>query len=408
MSIVTPSPSRRKHKASPPPVFIPDELIAEVLSWMTVKSLMRLRCVCKSWNSLISDPTFVKLHLNRSSQNTYITLVDDDNFLVARIAYFPLFNKSLNSFPPPKDAYFQLKENEYFFQNNKKDNEFYFVVGSCNGLLCLLGHSTDHEYDHEYEYVEKLWFQIWNPATKTVSPRLCFCSSWDDEDSIIQPFSFTFGCDESTNTYKVVEMMKTKVRVFNLRSNTWRYIQYYPMYLNQDSAVYLRGSINWLATQNRSGPYYVRNDITINQFVIISLDLRTETHTQLLPPQGFDKDFDEMPYIEPKLTVLKDCLSFCYDFKQIHYVIWQMKEFEVEDSWIQFLKISYRNLRIPPNGLYHLLPVCVAEKNGTLLLTSRTNGKAILYNLRDDRVEKLISLWWWRSATYVESLVSYF
>ncbi|XP_058761563.1 F-box/kelch-repeat protein At3g23880-like [Vicia villosa] len=303
------------------------------------------------------------------------------------MAFFPLFKKSLNSFTRPMDAYFQLKENEYFFKNNKKDKEFNFVVGSCNGLLCLLGHSIDYEY----EYVVKLWFQIWNPATKTVSPRLCFCSSWDDdysiilddEDSTIEPFSFTFGFDESTTIYKVVEMMKTKVRVFNLRSNAWRYIQYSPMYLNEDSAVYLSGSVYWLATQNRSGPYYVSNDIITNkQFVIISLDLRTETHTQLLPPQGFDKDFDEMPYIEPKLSVLNDCLSFCYDFKQIHYVIWQMKEFEVEDSWIQFLKISYHNLRIPLNGLYHLLPVCVSEKNAADAVADIANAVIALVAMR--------------------------
>ncbi|KAL5057553.1 hypothetical protein RYX36_029157 [Vicia faba] len=399
MSLFTPSPLRRKHKVSPPSVFIPDELIAEVLSCLTVKQLLRLRCVCKSWNSLISDPTFVKLHLNRSSQNSYITLVDDDDFMVAYIAFFPLFEKSLNYFTLPKDPYFQMKDNEYFFRNN----ELHFVVGSCNGLLCLLGHSIVDEY------IEKIWFQIWNPATKTISQRLCFCSSWHDEDSIIDPFSFTFGWDESTNTYKVVELKSTKVRVFSLRDNTWRYIQYPHGYLSEDSAVYLSGRVNWLAIQYHSGSYYDSNDITIKQFVIISIDLGTETHTQLLPPKGFDKDFDEMPFIEPRLSVLNDCLCFSYDFKQVYYVIWQMKEFGVEDSWIQFLKINYHNLQM--DYLFDggsLLPECVLEKNGTLLLTSRPSGKAIFYNLRDNRVEKIISLWWWISVSYVESLVSYF
>ncbi|KAI5440947.1 hypothetical protein KIW84_010424, partial [Lathyrus oleraceus] len=60
---------------SPSPITaVPDELIAEVLSLLTVKSLLRLKCVSKSWNSLISDPFFVKIHSHKSSQNTNLTL----------------------------------------------------------------------------------------------------------------------------------------------------------------------------------------------------------------------------------------------------------------------------------------------------------------------------------------------
>ncbi|KAG4979322.1 hypothetical protein JHK84_032900 [Glycine max] len=46
----------------------------EILSWVPVMVMMRLRCVSKSWNSLIFNPTFIKLHLERSSRNTDILL----------------------------------------------------------------------------------------------------------------------------------------------------------------------------------------------------------------------------------------------------------------------------------------------------------------------------------------------
>jgi hypothetical protein len=53
-----------------------NELISEVLSFLNVKSLVGLRCVSKSWKTLISDPTFVKLHLKRSSaRNPLFTLI---------------------------------------------------------------------------------------------------------------------------------------------------------------------------------------------------------------------------------------------------------------------------------------------------------------------------------------------
>ena len=66
------SMSRRKindrpsHEPDAPlPITLPDELITEVLSFLDVKSLMRFKCLSKSWNSLTSDPFFVELHLNK-------------------------------------------------------------------------------------------------------------------------------------------------------------------------------------------------------------------------------------------------------------------------------------------------------------------------------------------------------
>ncbi|KAI5428565.1 hypothetical protein KIW84_033528, partial [Lathyrus oleraceus] len=49
---------------------------AEILSFLDVKSIMRFRCVCKFWNTLIFDPTFVNLHLKKSAkQNPHFLLI---------------------------------------------------------------------------------------------------------------------------------------------------------------------------------------------------------------------------------------------------------------------------------------------------------------------------------------------
>ncbi|RZB41108.1 hypothetical protein D0Y65_055380 [Glycine soja] len=44
-----------------------DELIEEILSRLPVKPLIQFKCVCKGWNSLMSDPYFIKLHLSKSA-----------------------------------------------------------------------------------------------------------------------------------------------------------------------------------------------------------------------------------------------------------------------------------------------------------------------------------------------------
>ncbi|XP_058765236.1 F-box/kelch-repeat protein At3g23880-like [Vicia villosa] len=218
MSLLPPSHS---------PVFLPDELIAEVLSWIAVKPLLRLRCVSKSWKSLISDPTFVKLHLHRSSQNSdskfvYTHDVYNTGHRSVSFTITSLFENPLINFP--NDTY------------DLNDKDFHHVVGSCNGLLCLFGSSRVNGN------IEK-WFRFWNPATWAISPRLgSFC---DDDPGI--PFNFTFGCDKSNNTYKVVAFKSTKVRVFSLQDNTWRNIQNPPevSYCSM-KAVYLSGTVNWL------------------------------------------------------------------------------------------------------------------------------------------------------------------
>ncbi|WVZ13404.1 hypothetical protein V8G54_010970, partial [Vigna mungo] len=58
------SRSRRPTKSS---IFLPDELIEEILSWLPANILLRLKCVSKKWHSLISHPYFLKLHQERSN-----------------------------------------------------------------------------------------------------------------------------------------------------------------------------------------------------------------------------------------------------------------------------------------------------------------------------------------------------
>ncbi|ONI13668.1 hypothetical protein PRUPE_4G236300 [Prunus persica] len=45
------------------------DIILENLSRLPVKLLCRFRCVSKSWRSLMADPDFVKIHLNKAIEN---------------------------------------------------------------------------------------------------------------------------------------------------------------------------------------------------------------------------------------------------------------------------------------------------------------------------------------------------
>ncbi|MCH81608.1 F-box/kelch-repeat protein [Trifolium medium] len=51
---------------SPPLPTLPEDVIPQILCRLPVKLLIQLRCVCKSWNALISDSEFLKKHRRMS------------------------------------------------------------------------------------------------------------------------------------------------------------------------------------------------------------------------------------------------------------------------------------------------------------------------------------------------------
>ncbi|XP_058758216.1 F-box/kelch-repeat protein At3g23880-like [Vicia villosa] len=375
---------RPTHKA---PVYFPSEHVDGVLSFLPVKSVIRFRCVSKTLNSLISDPSFVKLHLNRSAQNEYTSnLYTSGKGIPSPPSHFSRRRESIPiTYKFPEDPSYKLKDTDY-------------IVGFCNGLLCLYGHCLNHD-----DTISETWLRIWNPATRTISEKL------SRSGKVYSPTNLKFGYDNSTNTYKVLYFCpgKKKVRVLTLGNNVWRKIQNFPV--NHDFSldlVDMRGRVVWLAIHNHFLSIYDCKSITIEQFVIISLDLSTETHIQLRPPCGLN----EVPIVVPKLSVLNDCLCFAHDFKQTHFVLWQMKEFGVEESWSQFFKICYQDILedydFNNESNFRLSPLYYSEKDDALFLMNYHKQQAIIYSRRYNRVESKKRLWL-LDRPYVESLVWY-
>lgn len=63
------------HVPSDPRHLLPSEIILfQILPRLPAKSLMRFKCVCKTWSSFIRDPFFVRAHRNmHNSQNNHTT-----------------------------------------------------------------------------------------------------------------------------------------------------------------------------------------------------------------------------------------------------------------------------------------------------------------------------------------------
>jgi len=401
------------------PVRLSYDLISEILSFLDVKSLMQMRCVCKSWKSIISDPKFIKLHLKRSARNPYLAL-SRRNIASSRVIPFPVRRLI------EKNPLILLSDDlSYQFE----DTDCSYAIGSCNGLFCLLGYTF---YSISIPKHVELWFRFSNPVIHTMSKKLGHFTISKElsyflghDLAVKKHYKFAFVYDNSSETYKVVMLMldvvenRTHVQVLSVADNVWKTIPNFPAvplpnrYTGQGGSdgVYLNGRLNWLAIKDRPVSVDGWEDIEAKEFVIVSLDLGTESYTQMMPPSGFDEMSSVKP---PSLCILKDSLCFSHDYRRTEFVIWQMKIIGVEEPWTQLFKISYQNLRTR----YHdfadlencqLLPLHLSIHNETLILANNQEQRAIIYNLRDNTAKRtriIDEIQWFSAKVYVESLVS--
>ncbi|XP_059630424.1 F-box/kelch-repeat protein At3g06240-like [Cornus florida] len=213
-----------------------------ILSTLRVKSLLQLRCVCKSWYSLISDSQFVKTYLDR--------LIACPDLLKQRqhilILTHPILSKRPYAFtlesavaddnvgdivPSAVKLDYMAEIKNYTFSSYTK------VIGSCDGLLCLRIGSTA-------SYV----FNLSTRESKRIPEpdfKFCYWSSF---------YILGFGYDQSVHDYKLVAGAKKRFYVYSLRTDSWKKVQDLPYnHLPKpfSSGILLNGAIHWLFSSKR-------------------------------------------------------------------------------------------------------------------------------------------------------------
>ncbi|XP_060170529.1 F-box protein CPR1-like [Lycium barbarum] len=215
----------------------PLDVFAEILCRLPVKSVVRCKCVSKSWLTLIDSPEFSNLHLNYSLQlktansNLFLILRKVDYYGYGKRCFYSLHFDSLNSrVVTPKELTNPLLSSEYSTK----------VVGSCNVLLLIS--NTVHD------------IALWNPSTGKYK-KLPVLGVGDNPVHV----SFGFGYDVINDDYKVVRIVqfsgskkgsfRSDVKVYSLKSSCWRGVDgqlpYFLRYVDQPG-VYLNGSLHWV------------------------------------------------------------------------------------------------------------------------------------------------------------------
>ncbi|XP_027119956.1 F-box/kelch-repeat protein At3g23880 isoform X1 [Coffea arabica] len=361
---------------------IPDELIFEILSRLPVKSLLRFRCVSKSWLSLISSSEFIKAHLEKSlnehDYNRHKLL-----FISDRIFKNCSLNPALNaSKTPSTETSANIVDNPMRFNRGSLP----YIVGSCNGLVCIKSPRN------------RLYF--WNPATRKSKRLPKFGSKTVHNNWWDSLFCYGFGYDESNEDYKVVGVSfvnvsdvfgtEIRVKVYSLKGNSWRRIQEDFKVGDMDEyGCFANGKLHWVSNRI-PGSDDVRK--------IISFDLASEAFGEVEKPEqwmGFSSDWN--------LHVLDGHLSLSYDQGSNLVDVWVMEKDGANESWAKVLSIL--NLS-QPSGEIFLKPVFLS-KEGEILF--KYGPVIALYSTKDNaynypRVTNLGDLA--QVEVYVESLLS--
>jgi len=359
---------------------LPWELVIGILLMLPVKSLVRFKCVCKSWLSLLSDPHFAISHFQRLTASSSRLLFIAPPALEIRSIDF---NASLH------DDSASSTLNLNFLPPSTYHNVQ--LIGSCRGFLLL-------------NCCQSLW--VWNPSTG-VHRKL---SSTPIESNLMQAMFFTFlygfGYDPSTDDYLVVKASHnpmslgsatTRVEFLSLRTNVWRDVEATHLsYMNSSKGIkgiregsLLNGAIHWLA--------FCCNG---SMDVIVVFDLTERSFSEILLPVEF-LDYESNCC---DLAVLGDLLSICFGEWDHSVEIWVMEEYRVQSSWTKTIIVSAENI---PAAMY-FFPICYT-KDGHIFGTDGWTGLA-KYNGKGQLQEhRSYSQGSYRSqvAVYTESLLSF-
>ena len=354
---------------------LPFDLLSEILCRLPVKLLVQLRCLCKFFNSLISDPEFTKKHLHLSTTRHHLILSSkNDKSRELRLFDFPISSVFSSSI---------VTQTQLNLPISLKTNGYgkHLAVCSCDGILCISSTSVDHRYAI-----------LWNPSIrkfKILPPQEDY--RWK---RVFDSF-YSFGYDHFIHNYKVIVIYlcitsKTnEVRVHTLGTDNWRRMHDFPFCgLIRGSGIFVSGTVNWFAFDV---PNNCRREI-------VSFDLEKESFKILSQP-NLEKD-------SWNLGVLKDCLCI-FSHNDIFVDVWIMKEYGNKESWTKLYNISYMGVPISHaygNVLY------ISEDNQMLvdLMREGNKRKIVLYNskngilnFREIEIGHLMS-----PNVYIESLVS--
>nr|XP_023876158.1 F-box/kelch-repeat protein At3g23880-like [Quercus suber]XP_023876165.1 F-box/kelch-repeat protein At3g23880-like [Quercus suber]XP_023876171.1 F-box/kelch-repeat protein At3g23880-like [Quercus suber] len=314
---------------------LPDEIVLEILARLPVKSLLRFRCVCKTWYSYITNPNFISTHLLCYNNH-------DGGYVI----YMPRTAVHRAYFHRPHSQICTLAFDRTFETISEFRIPFTFqsgyasLVGSCNGILCFTDFITPKSND----------VYLWNPSIRKFKrlPNTCL------NQTQVLNVAHGFGYDSLNNDYKVARFSWTgikwipppEVEVYSLSSDSWKRVELgisrRPNVISYGfngilAFPFVSGHLHWMIEMIEEGGGQERRYTSM----ILSFDVNSEKLKELPVP-------DEGGCIAKYLTSYKEKLALikfghgAQPFSKL-CSIWVMREYGVLDSWNKLFVLPIEN-----------------------------------------------------------------
>ncbi|XP_068303169.1 F-box/kelch-repeat protein At3g23880-like [Pyrus communis] len=356
-----------------------EDRVVEILSRLQPKSLMRFKCIRKSWCTIINSPSFVAKHLNNSVDNKLSSstcillsrsqpLVFPDNSWKPEV-FWSMINLSIDS--DEHNLYYDVEDLSIPFP--LEDHDFVQIDGYCNGIVCVRAWKTLH-------LVNVL---LCNPATRKFSqlPPSCLLQPSRPKrkfqlEAIVIGLGFGYDC--KAKEYKVVQIIENceysddeqynyhridlphTAEVYTTAANSWRKIKIDISSGTYDCScsTYLKGFCYWFATD---GEKY-----------ILSFDLGDEIFHRIQLPFWKESDFKFSNIFLCNESIASFC-SCCdpSDEDATLCEIWLMDDYDrVKSLWTKLLTFG------PLKGIEN--PFTFWKSDELLMVVS--GGRATSYN----------------------------
>ncbi|WRX29497.1 F-box domain - like 10 [Theobroma cacao] len=372
------------------PCYFPEEILLQIFCNLPTKSLGKCMCVCKAWNCLIKNPSFISTHLNnqleKSSRN-------NNHNLFLLITRFP----GRGGFKSEYFLHFDDQEFSEYTQLQYGPLYYHDVVGSCNGLLCLVNLSSST--------IRK--FMLCNPiirkCVRLPKPRL---GKWPCQAT------FGFGFDSRRNDYKVLKITKNsvtsniKAELYSLKKNLWEILAppKYDLY-SVDYMFFVNGVVHWIGFERMDDDGQSRI-----KCLLLGFDMSNEVYKKIILPESLSNvphnhhsrlsRLYVVPYAElSSIAVIEDC----FDGGR---TIWVMKKYGVIETWTKMFSFGRLETGHAPTFFSSVPRVLGFRKNGGSMLTACSNWQVFSHDLESNEIENLeIQGDVFYVFSYVESLV---
>lgn len=318
---------------------VPEEILTyNIFCRLPVKSLGQCKCVSKSWNSLISQPQFIKSHLT-------ITSEENDTTKIILIS------------PKPDPGFFYSiyveKNNCYLMKyvfgpklNFECSKTWSRIWGSCHGLILAEDNRT--------------WTSMYLLNPTTFEFKMLPLLSCHRRNSCI----FGFGYDSSCDDYAVVAIAyrqdslkkDARVYVYMLKTNEWNRVGLSPYDHKCNNPVagkLVGGCLHWLA-----------KNVDDSSWLISAFNIANKKFSQVPIP---DRDSNEVF----ELGAIRGCLCIFNNVNGLMTELWVMNEYGVVESWVKFSTV-------PPGLIYRMAEntlVVLECSTVVLLVTNAKEGK---------------------------------